>query len=180
MEKCDGNVLQFETKTRDGRDLLIRPIKPSDKNDLQNVMHHLSRLSRYHRFFAAKNELTESELKYFTEIDFKKQVGLLAILNDEKICTTVGTGCYVVSNPEGTVPRAEFALAVEEEYKNLGVGTALLRQLVEIARANKILSLSAFVMEENFEMLRLIDDLSFPKTIRKDHGIIEFVIDIGG
>ena len=58
-----------QVESRTGTPLLLRLIVPGDKEKLIEGFEALSSQSRYTRFFASKNGLTERELKYFTETD---------------------------------------------------------------------------------------------------------------
>jgi len=55
--------------TSDHSRFQIRPILPSDKEFMLKGFDHLSESSRYLRFFAAQQRLTDYLLKYFTEVD---------------------------------------------------------------------------------------------------------------
>ena len=54
---------------KDGREILIRPIRPDDKRTIEESWPEISSQARYFRFFRAVEELSQEELKYFTEVD---------------------------------------------------------------------------------------------------------------
>src|SRR5215467_13366357 len=83
---------------RDGRKVSIRAIRPEDKPILQESWHHLSRQSQYFRFFAEKDELTEQELEFFTDIDFVHHVGLLASIINGDAEVPAGVGRYITAD----------------------------------------------------------------------------------
>ena len=64
---------------RDGRSIHVRAIRPDDKERLRGHFRRLSAESVHFRFFGAKKTLTEAELRYFTELDFARHVGLVAV-----------------------------------------------------------------------------------------------------
>ena len=68
--------------------------------------------------------------------------------------------------PGGT--EAEFALLVSDQYQNRGLGTELLRRLIQVARDEKLVRLGADVLAENREMQRLCEKLGF--TIQRELG----------
>ena len=65
---------------RDGSSIRVRAIRPDDKQRLADHFNQLSAQSVYFRFFRSKKRLTEQELVQFTEIDFVRNVGLVATL----------------------------------------------------------------------------------------------------
>jgi hypothetical protein len=70
--------------TRDGVAIRIAAIRPSDKSCLAAFHRRLSPDSVYLRFFDFKNELSEKDLHYLTELDFDQRVALVATF--ERVC----------------------------------------------------------------------------------------------
>jgi GNAT superfamily N-acetyltransferase len=183
MSAIVGNLENYvaRDKLRDGREVIIRALHPDDRHNLEEIWHHLSPRSIYFRFFVPKKELTDKELNFFTTVDFDRHVALLAFLTENGVELPVGVGRYVViSEPES--PRvAEVALTVEDEYQGLGIGTVLLRHLVEIARAAGIFELSAFVLSENKNMLEVFEHSGLPVARHVDDtGIAEIRLRLSG
>src|SRR5262249_25961238 len=147
--RADSTDYIYEDKLLDGRSIAIRPIHPGDRAYLQDIWQHLSEKSKYYRFFIPKKELSEQELSYYSELDFTHHVGLLAIVVEDGVQVPVGSGRYIVSDESADRRFAEVALTVEDAYHGLGIGTLLLKHLTEIARAQGIEELRAFVLTEN-------------------------------
>ncbi len=133
---------------RDGGSLLIRAIRPDDKARLADHFAHLGAESVRHRFFGAKRELTPKELAYFTEVDFKTHVGLVAALVERGEERIVGVGRYCANGA-----RAEVAFGVADASQGRGIATVLLEHLARIARAHGIEELEAEVLADNAAML---------------------------
>jgi len=64
---------------RDGFEILLRPISPTDKALLNAGFERLSPESRYRRFFSQIRHLTDAQLAYFTDIDHDDHEALLAL-----------------------------------------------------------------------------------------------------
>ena len=89
-------------RLKDGTAVIVRAIRASDKDLLQQLMKDVSAESRYFRFFCAKKLLTSQELKYFTEIDFDSHIGLIVSLCDDSE-TPIAVGRYITqTEDEGT------------------------------------------------------------------------------
>jgi len=153
----------------DGRPVLVRAIRPEDKAILREGFRRLSPQSVYLRFFQAKKELSESELRYLTEVDFESHVALLAILDEEGLELGIGVGRYIV---EPGTRSAEVAFTVDETHHGLGVGTLLLRHLARIARSQGLEEFRAYVLAENRAMLEVFENAGFPLERRLEGNVI--------
>lgn len=162
---------------RDGRTLNIRSIRADDKRRLKESWHDLSKQSQYFRFFTPKDELTEEELVYFTEIDFVNHVGLGASIGSDDAEVPVGIGRYISDG--GTNASAELAFVVGEQYQGLGIATILLQHLVLIARANRISEFTASVLPENTRMQSVLRKSGLPmKQIINSVGVLEITLSL--
>ncbi len=146
---------------------------------LQEGMRQLSPESVYFRFFTHKEVLTSEELAYFTEVDFIHHVALGIALIEDGREIPLGVGRYIVQKDPAIPKTAEFALAIDEKYQGIGVGTVLFRHLRKIARTNNIEKFIGLVIPENRKMLLLIDHLELPtQRITNRAGILEITIDL--
>jgi len=176
------NLAQYSCSIilRNGDSSLIRAIRPDDKKRLLDGFHRLKGKSIYFRFFSAKRELTEKELKYFTEIDFEHHVALVSTIiknGDEEI---IGVGRYIELKQKGPERVAEIAFAVDDEHQNLGVGTILFEHLVTIAQNSGIARLEAEVLVGNNNMLELFSHSGFKLKTTRSSGVAHIEFSIAG
>jgi acetyltransferase len=142
-------------KLRDGREFAVRIVGPEDKAILSEVMHHLSPQSRYFRYLTLKDEPTVDDLALFADVNVKHHLALVAFLVENGETVPIGLGEYFVNEEAKRARSAELAFAVEEEYQGMGVATALLRQLAEIAQSAGIAEFTALVHPDNRKMLEV-------------------------
>jgi acetate---CoA ligase (ADP-forming) len=143
---------------RDGGSILVRSIRPDDRERLLRHFKELSEDSRYHRFFGVKRSLSEADLTQLTQLDFVTHVGLVATLRQEGEERFIGDARYV----RGTDPtRAEVAFAVIDEHQGRGIATLLLEHLGRIARAAGIKEFEADVLGDNNRMLEVLAKSGF-------------------
>jgi RimJ/RimL family protein N-acetyltransferase len=158
-----------------GLEVLIRQIRPGDKRLLAQAFERLSPETRYRRFFAPLERLTEQDLRYLTEVDHHDHEAVAAV-NPEN-GAIIGVARYVRSAD----PReAEVAVVVGDPWQAHGVATALLRQLVGRAREVGIDHFVALVMSGNEDALELFQHLApgGSTTRRSASGHTELLMDL--
>jgi acetyltransferase len=142
----------------DGRHLTIRPIRPEDAVLERNFVNSLSERSRFLRFMYALQELTPEMLSRFTQIDYDREMALIAILQEDGEDCQVGVARYM-SYPDKR--GCEFAIVVSDQHQHMGIATALLSELIEIARDRRFTRMDGLVLRENVNMLKLAERLGF-------------------
>lgn len=164
-----------EITIKDGSKLRVRPIEPSDKAALQAGFERLSGESRYRRFFAPLKRLSDSDLRYLTEIDHSNHEAIIAYEPDDD--GFVGVARYVRSeDPE----IAEVAVTVVDDWHGRGVATGVLEELVRRARAEGVSRFQALILEENDAAVELFKHLSEgdPAPRRSASGNLELLIEL--
>jgi acetate---CoA ligase (ADP-forming) len=144
---------------RDGSSIHLRAIRADDKDRLQAHFHALGFDSVRFRFLGAKKDLTPADLRYFTELDFSRHVGLVALRRHEGQEEFIGVGRYI--GAEDDHRRAEFALAVADAWQGRGVGTLLMEHLARLAAADGIERFEAEILATNRKMFDVVVALGF-------------------
>jgi RimJ/RimL family protein N-acetyltransferase len=160
--------------TRDGRRLEIRALKPQDKDDMQAAMDRSSPQSLYRRFFGAKRSFSDKEVVFFMNVDFVKHVALVAVTDERGSATLVAGGRYIVDRP-GT---AEVAFAVVDEYQGQGIGAALLRNLIILARDAGLKEFTAEVLPENIPMLKVFEKSALKMSTKREAGTVHVALQL--
>lgn len=142
----------------DGTDVTIRPIRPEDAEIEQAFVRNLSPETKYFRFMQSLNELTPQMLVRFTQIDYDRELALLAVMNDGGKELELGVTRYT-ANPDGV--GCEFALVVADAWQARGIGSRLLTTLMEAAKARGYRTIEGEVLENNVHMLELMRSLGF-------------------
>lgn len=140
----------FDVVLKDGGVGRLRPIKPDDSADLDDMIKRMGRESIYQRFLRVKEELSEEELDYFTHVDYDDRMAFV-LYGDDKL---LGVGRYDRILTDPTV--AEVAFAVADAQQGRGIGSQLLQHLTMYARTRKISAFRAFVLAENHAMIRVL------------------------
>jgi acetyltransferase len=165
MAKPYPSELVQRVTLRDGTRVVMRPIRPEDRQIEKEFVQRLSDESKYFRFMSALRELTDTMLNRFTQIDYDQEMALIAVVCENAQETEIGVARYVV-NADGT--SCEFAIAVADAWQHRGVGSMLILGLVEAARARGLQVMEGIVMAGNHKMLGLMNAHGF--SIRSELG----------
>lgn len=154
----------------DGRDVQLRPIRPSDQATLRDEFRRLSPESVRNRFFYTKLDLTPNELEFFTNVDLRHHVALVAEMDLDQRRRAVGVGRFV--EKDDAPGHAEMAITIADDMQGLGIGKVILRQLLRCASALEFERLDASVFAENTRMAKLLRHSGLPLETQIEDGIL--------
>ncbi len=160
----------------DGRRIFIRPVKPEDAPLFTALFKTLSPTTIYYRFFGALKELNPEMLARFTQIDYDREIALVAIDEDSESDCMLGVA-RIIGDPDGKT--GEFAVLVGDTWQGKGIGGNLLEKCLSIAEKQGFESVHGIVLNENRNMLALGKKLGFDTKREPDSGDNELVIHFG-
>ncbi len=149
----------------DATDITIRPIRPEDAELEQNFVCGLSSDTKYFRFMEALQELTPTLLARFTQIDYDREMALMAVTSIDGKELELGIARYA-TNPDAE--SCEFALVIADQWQHKGIGHKLMTCLIDVARAKGLKRMEGEVLATNQTMLRLVTSLGFTATSSPD------------
>ncbi|RTL33487.1 MAG: bifunctional acyl-CoA synthetase/GNAT family N-acetyltransferase [Burkholderiales bacterium] len=138
-----------------GRALLLRPIRPEDEARHRDFLDAVTPDDMRLRFFQAPHRLSHDELARLTQIDYEREMALIAVDEDQR---TLGVG-RLVRDPDNI--EAEFALLVRSDLQRQGLGRRLMQALLDHAAAQGTQRVVGHVLRENQGMLALVRSLGF-------------------
>lgn len=161
-----------------GREVLIRPIRPEDAPPLQAAFALLEPDEIRNRFLHEVKELTDEHVHRLTHPDPRGEFVLVAAEPypaGEALVGAVGRVCLV----EGTHD-AEFSILVSRYIRDMGLGRHLILRLVRWARGQKVERLYGDVFDQNQPMLALCESLGFTRQRDADSpGLFRVMLDLG-
>lgn len=149
----------------DGTTLIIRPIRPEDAESEQEFVRALSDEAKMFRFMGTLNELSPEMLVQFTQIDYRREMAMVAMAEIDGKEVQCGVARYVI-NPDGT--SCEFAIVVGDQVQNQGIGTRLMKALFRAARGHELTVMEGSVLKNNAPMLKLMEELGFTQHADPD------------
>jgi len=147
-----------EWPMREGQVVTVRPIRPEDGTLTIDFFNRLSPESRYFRFMENLSELPASLVIRFTQIDYDREMALIALVSEEGQERQVGSARYTLTADGESV---EFALIVDDQWQKSGLGRRLMGALIDCAREKSYRAMVGDVLSDNQKMLRLMTGLGF-------------------
>jgi RimJ/RimL family protein N-acetyltransferase len=173
-----SNYMQFNDNYREQVPLMnstqikLRLIRPDDKKHMIKAFENLSSASRYKRFFGAKKVLSESELRYFTEIDQYNHFALGAFELDDsnKEIGVEGVARFIRLPSDSEC--AEVGITVIDSAQGKGIGRHMLYRLFGAAIERDIKRLRFECLAENQDMQRLVTKLTDHVKFEREDGLL--------
>jgi len=151
------------SRVKDGREVLIRPIRPEDEPLMRGFHESLSAQSVYLRYFhmeALSYRVAHERLLRKCFIDYDREMALVAEVVDPATKQRQIWGVGRLSRQRD--PReGEVAVLIADHCQNQGLGTELLRNLIVVARAEGYVRMLAHILPENAGMRKLADCFGF-------------------
>jgi acetyltransferase len=169
---------------KDGTPLVIRPIRPEDEPLIVKFHEKLSEQTVYRRYFQhlrLSDRIRHERLTRICFNDYDREIALVAEHEDPATGERALVGVGRLSKSR-TANDAEFAVLVADAYQRRGIGTELLRRLVQIGRDEKLSRITGEILIENSGMVRTSRNVGF--QIRSHAGdmgggTVEAYIDLG-
>jgi RimJ/RimL family protein N-acetyltransferase len=157
---------------RDGRPIHIRALRPDDRNAMLAAVARTGTQSLFRRFFGARREFSETEIRFFVNVDFVDHVAIVAEIEEGGKPAIVG-GARSIRLDTRT---AEVAFAVIDPYQGQGLGTILMRHIAALAREAGLRELVAEVLPENTPMLKVMEKCGLHMTTSRAAGVVHVTL----
>ena len=147
-----------EHELADGTRVTLRPIRPEDAEKEAAFVAGLSDRTRYLRFMHAVHELSPVQLARFTQIDYDREMALVATIGDGDGELQVAVARYsTLPDPQD----CEFAIVVADDWQDRGLARQLMRMLIDVARQRGYRRMVGTVLATNRRMRDFSQALGF-------------------
>ncbi|MCC0067788.1 MAG: bifunctional acetate--CoA ligase family protein/GNAT family N-acetyltransferase [Rhodovulum sp.] len=155
-----------EVALKDGT-YAIRPIRPADALLYPQFLEKLEAEDIRLRFLAPRRHFPEQMLVRLTQLDYDRDMAFVALAPDGTLAGVSRISC----DPDHTT--GEYALLVRSDLHGRGIGTTLMRILIDYARADGVRALEGMILSENAGMLDLMRRFGFDFTLEpEDPGVM--------
>ena len=155
----------------------IRPIRPEDEPLMVAFHKTLSDRSVYLRYFgivSLEERIMHERLRRVCFIDYDREIALVADLkNRDGTHQILGVGRLI---KEHGTDEAEFAVLISDPWQGKGLGSELLKLLVQIGRKEGLQRIIGHISAENTTMKRVSEEVGF--SLRFDQANNELFAEI--
>jgi acetyltransferase len=163
---------------KNGEQVILRPIRPEDEPMIARLHETLSDRTVYLRYFHMQNldsRVAHERLLQKCFIDYDREMALVADYQDprtgEHSILAVGRLSKNPSENEG-----EVAVLVGDPWQKQGLGTELVRRLIEVGRHEKLSRVLAIIMPDNRGMQSLADQFGFVVELGEDPDLLTAIL----
>jgi acetyltransferase len=165
---------------KDGTQVTIRPIRSEDEPLMVKFHATLSDRTVYLRYFTSMSlaRRTDHErLLHICHANYEREMVLVADYRNphtgEQHILAVGRLNKLKAQGE-----AEVAVLVSDEYQHKGLGTELLRRLIQIAREEKMHRLVAEMLRDNIAIQSILKGLGFRLRWLNDASSVQATLEL--
>lgn len=149
----------------DGKEVLLRPIKPEDEPMIADLLATVSEQTLRHRFFGNIPHFDHDRLVRFTNIDYDREMAIAAEYRENGKKRIIGVGRLMV---EANGDTAEFSAIVHDDFQGKGLGRKLTDVIIGIAQEKQLREITGHVSAENRRMLKVAATLGFEPVGTED------------
>jgi acetyltransferase len=160
------------TKLEDGKQVLMRPIRPEDESLWHAMLASCSPESIHARFRYSFKGTTHEMATRFCFIDYDREMAIVAEIEEQGIHQLVGVGRLVADPGHET---AEYAILVSDTWQGRGLGRALTGYCIEVARTWGLQEITAITERDNTRMLATFRHFNFTLADDPDEGVVRAV-----
>jgi acyl-CoA hydrolase/GNAT superfamily N-acetyltransferase len=154
-------------KLKDNSKAFMRPLKLTDEALLRDLFYKLSDQSVHNRFFHAIKAMPHEKAQEFLRVDYAADMAVVVLTDTSETADLIGVGHY--SKDPGT-NIADAAFLVRDDCQDNGIGTAMLKALIKVAREHGIAGFTADVLSSNSRMMRVFHKSGYPVESEPDEG----------
>jgi acetyltransferase len=165
---------------KDGTEVMIRPIRPEDEPLVVDFHHKLSEQSVYMRYFhmiALSQRIAHERLTRICYVDYDRELALVAEYKNPETDQDEILGIGRLAKQPGT-EEAQFAILVADPVQGKGLGSELLRRILDMGREEKIRLITAEILPDNYPMQRLCERLGFRLERDAEEGVVKARIEL--
>jgi acetyltransferase len=151
---------KYETiwKMRDGRTVILRPIKPEDEPLWLEMFQNFSEESIRYRFFQIIKDTPHETRVRYTNIDYDREIAIVPELTEEGRKRILGV-TRVSIEPDGKA--GEIAFIVGDAWQGLGLGTKMVDYVIEICKDMRLERIYAIMLSDNYRAISLMKKMGF-------------------
>lgn len=142
-----------------GQPFTMRPMRPADASLYPRFLERVTAEDLRLRFLTPLRSLSQEMIIRLSQLDYDRDIAFVAL--EAETGDLAGISRFA-SDPDHL--NAEFGIMVRSDLHGLGLGTALMRQLLDYARADGLATIEGLILRENGAMLDLAARMGFSQV----------------
>jgi acetyltransferase len=174
---------QYTSKwtAKDGTEVTIRPIRPEDEPRMVRFHETLSERTVYFRYLEMlqlTQRVAHDRLTRICFIDYDREIVLVAERTEPSTGLTEIIGVGRLDKTPGTED-AELGIVLSDAAQGKGLGSEIVRRVVDIAKEERIQRITADILAENTAMQKICNSLGFKLTSEIGDPTVTAVLEVG-
>ncbi|OGD44486.1 acetyl CoA synthetase subunit alpha [Candidatus Bathyarchaeota archaeon RBG_13_46_16b] len=153
---------------RDGRTVVLRPIRPEDEPLWLEMFQNFSEESIRFRFFQILKDTPHETRVRYCNIDYDREIAIVAEMTENGRKKILGVA-RVGFEPDSKT--GEIAFIVADPWQGLGLGTKMVDYVLEICKDMRIGTVYAIMLSENFRAVNLMKKMGFVLSCMEDGNV---------
>lgn len=154
--------------TADGDEIRFRVIKPVDEEKLRDMFYNLREEDIYYRFMSSVRTLPHTKAQPLVTLDYEEKFAIAAYIGDEPDDEFIGVARWFLDRPSNM---AEAAFVVNANWQRKGIGSFMLRKLIDVAKEKGISGFTAEVLAANRKMLNVFYKSGYDVHSKLEDGV---------
>ena len=161
-------------KLRDGRTVILRPIKPEDEPLWLEMFHNFSEESLHFRLFQTIVQPAHEYSVRYCNIDYDRELAIVAEIEEDGKRKMLGVVRLNLSPSEKT---GEISFIVTDTWQGQGLGSKMVDYMIEISKDKELETINAIMLPDNYKAIKLLREMGF--TIESiDDGTQRAILDL--
>jgi acetyltransferase len=151
---------EYETtiKTKTGKKVFVRPLRPEDEELVAGFFKNLSPKSQKDRYLQVIKKIDHEFLLRFTQNDYDREIGLEAEISTGKKSQMIGAVRLVI-DPYGE--SAKLSVVIVDSWQDKGLGGELVDHMLDIARLRAVKNIWIEFLPANKRMITILTKRNF-------------------
>jgi len=161
-------------KLRDGRTVILRPIKPEDEPLWLEMFHNFSEESLHFRLFQTIVQPAHEYSVRYCNIDYDRELAIVAEIEEDGKRKMLGV---VRLNLDTSGKSGEISFIVTDSMQGQGLGSKMVDYMIEISKDKSLETIMAIMLPDNYKAIKLLREMGF--TIESmDDGTQRAILDL--
>ena len=153
---------------KNGIPIRFRAIKPSDEEQMRRFFYRFSDEAKFYRFFYTIKTMSHDKMQEYVNIDYSKEMSIVGLSGKPGDETIVAEARFVRDDRSSY---GEVAFLINDDFQGLGIGSYMLNLLIQMAKEQGLMGLTAEVLADNLPMKKVFEKTQYPIEAQLENGV---------